>query len=620
MNIPITLAALGIPGGLEGHFTWLDWAVVFGYLIVTTVLGGILAGKQQNIKDFFLAGRKLRWYAVAGSNIATEISAITFVSVPFIVFQPGGNFTYLQLGLIGGLLSRLVVAYVLVPAYYKREIYSPYDYMGNQLGRKVRGMATVLFSLMGMLGQASRVYLTALILALVLHGPLGNLAETTNIPVLAWSIVIIGVVSIGWTLMGGIATVIWTDVILFFVFLIGGLVALWTTVYHVDAGLFDVLHAGWEEGKFELWDFSFSLTVEFTVWTAAIAATWGNIGAYGTDQLMTQRLFCCRDTREARKAVIASYAGILITVMVSLVGVGLWYYYMQFPLEGESLAMYEERGDRIFPVYILTVIPTGLTGLIIAGIFAAAISSLDSILAALSQTSMHAFYLPARERYLRARKRLLPHKGDPLDEGDALPAKDTQEDRRNVLVSRILVVFWGVVLSGLAIGMDRAADHFDHLLGLALGMAGFVQGGLMAGFFLAFFSKRLNIDGTGFMYAAPLGVLAVLAVSPFNQYAWAATTCWAGCAAVMATWLTTDPSRIRTLRTLLLLLAITAIQWAVYNAYSISEIPGASEPVRRTIAWPWFAPIGSAMTFVLGVLLAERQNAGTGQSPGDRGS
>ncbi len=619
MSLSIILAVQEYPGELAGHFTWIDWAVVFGYLFITTLIGGILAGKQSSIKDFFLGGRKLPWYAVTGSSIATEISAITFVSVPFIVFQPGGNFTYLQLGLVGGLLARFVVAYILVPAYYRREIYSPYDYMGNQLGPKVRSMTTALFSLGGMLAQSSRVYLTALILALVLHGPLGNLAEATGVPVLAWAIVIIGVVSVGWTLMGGMATVIWTDLILFVVFVVGALVALGTILHHLDEGLFTVLAAGWEAGKFELWEFELSLTMEFTIWTAAIAATWGNIGAYGTDQLMTQRLFCCKSEREARWAVLASYFGVIITILVSLVGVGLWYYYIQFPLEGEALELYEERGDRIFPIFILTVIPTGLTGLIIAGIFAAAISSLDSILAALSQTTMSAFYLPWRERKLKSEGKPLPSAGDPVTDPHAsLSEAPTAEDRRMVLVSRLFVIFWGVILSVLAIGMHWAADHFDHLLGLALGMAGFVSGGLMAGFFLGFFSKRLNIDGTGFMFAAPLGVLTVLAITPFNEYSWTAYTCLTGGILLFLAWIVTHAWTIAQgfriqaprilLQSFLLLAGIGVMLWLVHNASFDVPNPETGEMDRKTIAWPWFAPIGSAMTFILGWLLAGRRD------------
>ena len=209
-----------------GGLGWIDWGVVGAYFVVTTLIGGALAGKQATLRDFFLGGRRLPWYAVSGSIIATEISALTFISVPFVVFAPGGNFTYLQLGVFGSVLARIIVGYLVIPAYYQREIYSPYDYMGHQLGSAVRSMATVLFTLGGMLGQSARVYLTAVVLRVVLHQELGALAQATGVSELTWAVLAIGAVSIGWTLMGGISTVIWTDVILFLVFLTGAGVAL----------------------------------------------------------------------------------------------------------------------------------------------------------------------------------------------------------------------------------------------------------------------------------------------------------------------------------------------------------------------------------------------------------
>lgn len=432
------------------------------------------------------------------------------------------------------------------------------------------------------------------------------------ISALSWAVIIITIVSIVWTLMGGMATVIWTDVVLFLVFVIGALVALGNIVTHLDVGLAPILQSAWQEGKMDMWDFDFSLTVEFTAWTAAIAGTWWMIGAYGTDQLMTQRLFCCRNAREAKKAVIASYVGTVITVLVALVGVGLWYYYQENPLTGEAAELVSERGDRIFPVFILTVIPVGLSGLIIAGIFAAAISSLDSILAALSQTSLHGFYLPMRERYLRAKGQLPSMEID----GGRAPT-DSSEDRRNVFLSRVLVVFWGIVLAVLAIGMDWAANHFDHLLGLALGMAGFVSGGLMAGFFLGFFADGLKIDGRGYMFAAPLGVLTVFAITPFNEYTWAFYTCWTGGSILLIIWVivrireflhrSNAPLFAVVAKTLLLTAGIAVMLFLLHNGYFLVEDTQSGERVRQAIAWPWYAPVGSSMTFLLGWLLASPQ-------------
>ena len=133
--------------------------------------------------------------------------------MPFVVFRPGGDFTYLQLGVFGSLLARLIVGYVLVPAYYQREIYSPYDYMGNRLGQGVRKMTTGLFMLGGMLAQSSRVYLTAVVLEVILHGPLSGVSAALHVSPLTVSIWIIGIIAIVWTILGGITTVIWTDVI-----------------------------------------------------------------------------------------------------------------------------------------------------------------------------------------------------------------------------------------------------------------------------------------------------------------------------------------------------------------------------------------------------------------------
>ena len=124
----------GLLASLSSQFTWVDWLVVVAYLAFTSWLGAVMAGRQANIHDFFLGGRKLPWFAVSGSIIASEISALTFVSVPWVVFQPGGNLTYLQLGVFGSLLARIIVGYWLVPEYYKRELYSPFDYLHNQLG------------------------------------------------------------------------------------------------------------------------------------------------------------------------------------------------------------------------------------------------------------------------------------------------------------------------------------------------------------------------------------------------------------------------------------------------------------------------------------------------------
>ncbi len=622
---------------LSSNFTSIDWAVVVGYLAFTTYLGAKLAGRQATIRDFFLGGRKLPWYAVSGSIIATEISALTFVSVPSVVFKMDveGNFKYLQLGIIGTFLARIIVGYVLVPAYYKREIYSPYDYMGNQLGTRVRSMTTVLFSLGGILGQSARVYLTAEVLMVVLRDQLVSLQEATAIPALAWAIIFIGVVSVGWTLIGGITTVIWTDVILFLVFLLGALVALATVAANLQGGLLEMFRVGWEAkgsgpwGKFTFFDFEISPFRQYTIWTAAIASTWGGLGSYGTDQLLAQRMFCCKSARDARWAIISSTAGQIVTLTVMLVGVGLFAYYKQTPpvdapaeflqlqahadypmLRGEAREMYEGRSDRIFPIFILEKIPTGLKGLIVAAIFAAAISSLMGILTALSQVVMTAFYNPFREWQLRKRGIEVSLSGDVEALGGQ--SEPTAEDRRSVLVSRLMVVFWGFVLCVMAYLAQSVAENYKSILDLGLAAVGFTGGALLAGFALSFFP--LKIDGRGYMWSAPLSVFFVFAVVWHQP--WTHAVCWVGGGLILLTWLLRvairsdggRPVLPQALQTVILIVGIALMLLANYYGYADGGLDDGGEQVYKTIAWPWYAPVGSTVAFVWGYLLAKRRS------------
>ncbi len=223
-------------GSLAGCFTVVDWLVVVGYFVLISYLGLRLAGKQKSMEDFFRGGNRLPWYAVTGSMIATIISAVTFVAVPATAYAETGNFTYLQFGIVAGLLSRLFVAGVLVPAYFRYRIYSPYDYMGRQLGPAARSVTTILFSVLGLLGQAARVYLTAMILELVLRDLLAPLHDTSGFSSLLVSISLVGAVAIAWTMIGGIATVVWTDAMLFLVFVVGGITAIATIGSQITGG------------------------------------------------------------------------------------------------------------------------------------------------------------------------------------------------------------------------------------------------------------------------------------------------------------------------------------------------------------------------------------------------
>lgn len=567
------MAVADAQGSLAGGFNWVDWAVVIGLFALTHWIGTLTAGKPATIREFFLGGRKLPWYAVSASIIATEISAVTLISLPATVFNAGGNITYLQMGLIGLLLARCIVALWLIPKYYEREIYSPYDYMGNALGKPARTLTTILFSIGGVLGQAARVYLTGIVLQVVLNDELAAFERATGIPGLWAAIAVIGVVAIVWTWLGGMATVIWTDAVLFLIFLAAIVFAFFAAVTHVDGGVGEVVRLSEESGKFRFFDLEATFERPYTIWAALIANTLVGVGAFGTDQLMAQRVFCCRNAGDAKKAMLASYGSMLVAVAVAMVGIALYAYYQQHPLQGAAADLYAQKNDRIFPIFIVEVMPAGMRGLIIAGAFAAAISSLDSILAALSQTVMSAFVLKDVEQ------------------------RSEEEERRAVRTSKLLVLGFGVLLCVIAAFCEviQRDERFKDVLNLALSMPTYTQGAVLATFALAFFLGR-RIDASGLLFAAPLSVLAVVAIAWHG--AWTLPTLRLGCAALLVAWALVrlrdaEPVMRRVGRVVALAVGCAAVLWLNAQGW--------------VVAWPWFAPLGLVFAFLFGWVLARER-------------
>jgi len=441
--------------GVGSHFTWIDWSILAGYLLLTTWAGHALRGKQSSIHDFFLAGRRLPWPAVSGSIIATELSALSFVGVPGMVFAAGGNFTYLQWAL-GSVIARVIVGVYFVKVFYAHDIYSPYDYMEKRLGQGARALTTTLFFLSAVLGASVRLLMTALILRTV-----------TDLD-FRICICIIGSFSILWTLMGGMTTVIWTDVIQFGVFLLGAVLATIWIVVGVDGGLGEIWRVGSEAGKFKLIDLTTDPDVQFTLWVALLAMPFQNLAAFGTDQLNAQRMFCCRTPSDATKAIIFSSASQIIVILMLFVGAALYVFYQQHPPEAGAATLFAESADYVFPVWITTTLPVGLSGLILAGAFAAAISSLDSVLAALAQTSLS-----------------LVHSREKMDSGD---------QKKLLLQSRLAVAGWGVALVLCALGLQAIRGQIN-LISLAFGMVAYTYGPLLGAFLLALLPGKFSIRG-----------------------------------------------------------------------------------------------------------------------------
>ena len=527
-------------------FTVVDWAVVFGYLLLTTLVGHFLSGKQSSIKDFFLAGRSLPWPAVSGSIIATEISGVTFIGVPGMVYAAGGDFTYLQWG-IGSIIARVLVGLYFVKAFYERDIYSPYDYMGNRLGIGVKKMATILFQIGGILGQSVRVLVAALALRVVTQLEFHH------------CIWIIGVFAIGWTLMGGMQTVIWTDVMQFFLFVGAAIFSLCWMLGGIAGGFNEMLSVAGEAEKLTLLNLSKDPAAGFTLWVAIIAVPFQNLSAFGVDQLNAQRMFCCKNESDARKAIIASSAALLITALMLLVGAAMYTYYHQIHVP-ESYAAFQahidslepgQRKDAYFPVWIVTELPHGLRALILAGIFAAAISSLDSILAALSQTSFSLLRSPESTNHF------LPKLSD-------------------LQLSRMLVIVWGIGLSGFAILINMIKEDIN-IVELAFGMTSYTVGPMLGFFLAAFFTPKANLRGLATGFGLSFVLVMCIRTDIWNLF--------------------------------ILLKVLTAEQVSNFTLLKLitSDVVGESSKLGTVIHSSWAWPVTALLTWGFGYFLRDKQ-------------
>ena len=557
---------------IHDNFTIVDWSIVFGYLLLTTWVGHAMRGKQGTIKDFFLGGRSLPWPAVSGSIIATEISGVTFIGVPGTLFALHGDFTYLQWA-AGSIIARIIVAAWFVKIYFQREIYSPYDYMGIRLGNGVKVLATIFFTIGSILGQSVRVLVAAIPLKVV-----------TGMDI-EWCIIIIGIFAIGWTLMGGMRTVIWTDVMQFLLFVIGGVIALFWLINGISGGWTGMIETAQEFGRTRMIDPRFGIGPElkFTLWVALFAVPFQNLGIFGVDQLMAQRMFCCKSAKDAGKAIIFSSIGQLVTVLMLLIGAALFVNYHQngftdqeistiFDVSGEKIqevreeaqyaehpvtekssqvpvpGSYEGKGKSgyIFPVWIVNALPVGLSGLILAGIFAAAISSLDSILAALSQTTLSLIYSPEKNQTTLSAKQLMSR-------------------------SRFLVVIWGVVLTGFTLLLSVAQNI--PILPLAFGMTTYTVGPMLGIFVCSILGKG---SFRGLMTGCLISFLAVLFVQ---------TDIWN------------------------LLIKMDLLSAANFQKFPTFEIDIVGNSLSSKVLFAWMWPLTFAITMACGLFFSNKRGS-----------
>ena len=409
-------------------FGWINWSVLIAFVLGTTLLGHFLKGKAGGMDGFFLGGRSLPWWAVSCSIMASQLSAVTIIAVPGALFREGGNLLFLQGTLLGFVVAKCLMAWIFVKPYYERKIYSPYDFIENRLGSGASYLSRGLFLVSAILGHGVRLLTIALVLSVVVEIPIGQ------------SVLIIGVFAVLWTLMGGITTVIWTDFVLFGVMLAGAVISLVAIMGGLPFGMAEAVRQLDEAAKLKLIDVAADPAKTWTVWTGLVCFAIFELAQNSVDQVITQRMMCCRDYREARKAVLGSLAIVAFALLMSAVGLGVWLFYQHHSLNAENAAFLAEQPSRAYPYFIARELPVGVSGLLIAGIFAAGISTLDSALAALSETTVNGIY----------RKWINP---------DA-------SEQKCLRLSRLSVIAWGIVLSLLAYLAGRLVQN-EGLLNLA---------------------------------------------------------------------------------------------------------------------------------------------------------
>jgi solute:Na+ symporter, SSS family len=444
----------------------LDLIIIFGYLIGITLFGIFYSGKQETTKDYFVGDRNVPWWAIAASIVATETSTITFISVPGIAFAKNGNFEFLQL-VFGYMLGRVVISLLFIPMYFKGELFTVYQLLGDRFGEKVKMLASGLFVIMRNIADGIRLLLTAIVLAAVYVAFVPDADQNT---IVVLSIILLGVVMIIFTFFGGMEAVIWVEVVQLGIYIGGAIAAAVVILNNVDGGMARVLELGSQFNKFQFLDFSLNFTKTYTFWGGLIGGCFLTMSTHGTDQYLVQRYLCTDKPASASFALLSSGAVVLGQFIGFLfIGVLLFAYYQPFNLpeyaqigtEGSKLAATFPfaGGDKVFPDFITKHMPSGLSGLVVAAIFAAALSSsLNSIAA----TAINDLYKPF--------------------------AKD-KSDKHLLKMASISTVIVGFVQIGVAIAIKDAAAS---ALSQALAVASLINGPVLGVFLVGTFVKKAN--------------------------------------------------------------------------------------------------------------------------------
>jgi SSS family solute:Na+ symporter len=447
---------------------YLDWTIVALYLAGITAFGLRFRTRQRSLRDYFLAGRNIPWWAIALSIVAAETSTLTIISIPGLAYDK--NFGFLQV-VFGYLVGRVVIALLFIPQYFRGDLFTAYQLIERRFGQRLRSLTAGLFLATRAAAEGVRVFAVAIVVKVALGAALTGFSDFQRDVA---AITIVTLLTLIYTFEGGMAAVIWTDVVQLFIYVCGTIVGFFTILHLVPGGWHTVHTLAGEAEKFRVFDFTPAFFRTYTFWSGLIGGAFLTTASHGTDQLIVQRLLACRSERQSKAALLTS--GLLVLLQFALflfLGTMLFAFYRLFPPATPFL-----RTDYIFPAFITSFLPHGVAGLLLAAILAAAMSNLSAALNSLSSTAVIDFYL-----------RLRPQ---------------TSEARR-LLMSRTMTLAWGLVLFMLAILSRQGGKVVE----VGLSIASVAYGALLGVFLLGVFTRRANEAGamTGMACGFALNVL-----------------------------------------------------------------------------------------------------------------
>lgn len=451
----------------------VDLVVVIAYLLGITWFGVHFRKNQRTLEDYFLGGRQLPWWALALSVVSAETSILTIISTPGIAYR--SNFGFLQL-VFGYLVARVVVSFVLIPRYFSGDLFTAYQFIERRFGRGLKLFTAALFLSTRALAEGVRVFAMSVMVQVMFHN--GVLT----------AVVVVTLLTLLYTFEGGLKAVIWTDVIQLTIYVCGTAAALLVAIHAIPGGWAHVHAVATASGdKFRVFDFHFNFHEPYLFWSGLVGGTFLTSASHGTDQLIVQRLLAARSKRQSQAALLSS--GLVILgqfALFLLMGTALFVYYRAFPPAHPF-----SRPDAIYPTFVVTALPTILSGLLTAAILAAGMANLSAALNALSSSSVMDFYKP----FLR-------------------PGAD---ERHYLRVSRGLTLVWGAVLIFIAL----AASHLhESVLELALTIASVPYGSMLGIFLLGALTRRTTPRGALIGALAGLVTLGVVILETRVAWTW----------------------------------------------------------------------------------------------------